>query len=237
LKKGDLGRSTLKRVPEPELMDGREQARAYARADFEEPHGRILDLLVEALGGEDIAGCVLDLGCGPGDVTFRVARRFPRASITAVDGAAAMIELANERKAREGEIGKRVTFVRDVLPGAALPRGQYDLILSTSFLHHLHDPAVLWNEVKKYASAGTRIFVADLRRPASEEAARALAERYSGNEPEVLKRDFYHSLLAAFEPGEVEEQLAAAGLRGFRVRAVGDRHLVVTGRLGNSPVA
>jgi hypothetical protein len=46
----------------------------------------------------------------------------------------------------------------------------------------------------------------------------------------VHRLDFYNSLRAAFEVEEVEAQLRAAGLDGFTVRAVSDRHLVVTGR-------
>ncbi len=52
----------------------------------------------------------------------------------------------------------------------------------------------------------------DLFRPESREAAWAIVEKYSGHEPEVLKRDFFHSLCAAFEPGEVRAQLDACGL-------------------------
>ena len=59
--------------------------------------------------------------------------------------------------------------------------------------------------------------------------AHRLVEHYSGDEPEVLKQDFYLSLLAAFEPEEVEEQLAAAGLSGLSVKVVSDRHLIVFG--------
>ena len=47
-------------------------------------------------------------------------------------------------------------------------------------------------------------------------------------EPPVLKRDFYNSLLAAFEIEEVRAQLAAAGMSGLSVRTVSDRHLLVS---------
>ena len=65
----------MQRRPEPELMDDEAQALAYARADFAEPHDRFVALLRERVGAP--AGRALDLGCGPGDVTFRVARAFP----------------------------------------------------------------------------------------------------------------------------------------------------------------
>jgi hypothetical protein len=68
-------------------------------------------------------------------------------------------------------------------------------------------------------------------RPASEAAAQALVDTYATAEPEVLRRDFFNSLLAAFEPGEVREQLQEAGLGHFSVEEASDRHLVVRGRV------
>jgi hypothetical protein len=45
----------------------------------------------------------------------------------------------------------------------------------------------------------------------------------------VLRHDFYHSLCAAFEPAEIEAQLAAANLHELSVDILSDRHLVVHG--------
>jgi hypothetical protein len=59
--------------------------------------------------------------------------------------------------------------------------------------------------------------------------ARQMVESYAHGEPDVLRRDFYHSLCAAFEPREVEAQLEAAGLSELAVSVISDRHLVVHG--------
>jgi len=66
----------MKRVPEPELMDDPEQALAYGRADFEEPHSNFIKLLEEHYSFPGRIGTVLDMGCGTGDITFRVGRAF-----------------------------------------------------------------------------------------------------------------------------------------------------------------
>ena len=66
-------------------------------------------------------------------------------------------------------------------------------------------------------------------RPETEARATHIVETYAEGEPDILKRDFYNSLLAAFEPTEVEAQLAAAGLPEMSVRVVSDRHLMVCG--------
>jgi hypothetical protein len=71
--------------------------------------------------------------------------------------------------------------------------------------------------------------VADLRRPQTTAVARRMVDTYAAGEPDILRRDFYHSLCAAFEPREVEAQLEAAGLSELAVAVISDRHLVVHG--------
>jgi SAM-dependent methyltransferase len=64
----------MQRIPEPELMDEAEQARAYAMADFAEPNARFVGYF-ETEFPELLTGSVLDLGCGPGDIVLRLATR------------------------------------------------------------------------------------------------------------------------------------------------------------------
>jgi SAM-dependent methyltransferase len=219
----------MRRITEPELMDGPVQAEAYAAADFDEAHSRIVDAFGDCFPGVAVAGNVLDLGCGPGDISFRFAARFPECTVIGVDGAPAMLELARQRQARDAVSGERLQFVEGMLPGAPVPALPYATIISNSLLHHLHQPAVLWETIHRYATTGTRIFVVDLFRPETTAVARGLVSTYAAGEPEILRRDFYNSLLAAFEPGEVEAQLATAGLGELSVELISDRHLVVHG--------
>jgi ubiquinone/menaquinone biosynthesis C-methylase UbiE len=219
----------MQRVTEPELMNDPSQAQAYALADFDAAHGRIVEQFGVYFPGVELAGNILDLGCGPGDISFRFAVRFPGSTVTGVDGAGAMIELANLRRTHETMTADRVSFIEGVLPGAAIPPVSYAAIISNSLLHHLHDPGVMWEAITRYASADTLIFVADLLRPPSTREARRLVDEYAEGEPDILQRDFYNSLLAAFEPREVEAQLIAAGLDGLSVEVISDRHLLVHG--------
>ncbi|SCZ66292.1 class I SAM-dependent methyltransferase [Thiohalomonas denitrificans] len=219
----------MERVPEPELMDEAEQARAYAEADFEAPHERFVELLNDAFGSEALRGCVLDLGCGPADITIRVARHHPACTLHGVDGAPAMLQLGKAAIARSG-LEQRIRLIEGYFPGADLPRRHYDAVISNSLLHHLADPMVLWEAIAVHGQPGAPIFVMDLMRPASREQAQRLVDTYASGEPEVLRHDFYHSLLAAYRPEEIEQQVKTAGL-SLQVRAVGDRHLTISGRL------
>ena len=225
----------MQRIIEPELMDDQAQAEAYAAADFAEAHSCIVDTFGSCFPGEDVAGHVLDLGCGPGDICFRFAARYPDCSVMGVDGSKAMIRLANARKAHESVTGDRVCFIEGLLPGATIPEMPFAAIISNSLLHHLHEPMVLWETVLRVASPGTKVYVADLFRPETVVEVRRLVDEYAAGEPDVLRMDFYNSLCAAFEPHEVEAQLAAAGLAGLAVDVISDRHLVVHGIIGDRP--
>ncbi len=222
----------MQRIPEPELMDDREQAQAYAAADFEAANASFVEQLEALHGGAALAGRVLDLGCGPADICVRLASRYPALDIHALDGSEAMLDCARERLNREPALAGRIRLLHARLPVRMLPATSYDLIISNSLLHHLHDPTVLWDTVRRFAHPGTRVLVMDLFRPGSREAAREIVERYSAREPQVLKTDFHNSLLAAFTPAEVAEQLRTAGLGTLEVRTISDRHLLVAGQLG-----
>ncbi len=209
-------------------MEAADQALAYAGADFSEPHDHFVRLFGDCFPAVDLAGRVLDLGCGPADICCRLARAYPACAIVGVDGAAAMLDQGRALVQRQG-LTARIRLLLRRLPCANLPAGPYAAVISNSLLHHLADPAVLWNTLRQVAGAGTRVFVMDLLRPHDEATARALVARYAADEPEILQRDFYHSLLAAYRPREVAAQLAAAGLDGLTIRVVSDRHFIVCG--------
>jgi SAM-dependent methyltransferase len=223
----------MDRVPEPELMDDPAQALAYDEADFDEPHQRLVDGFAERFPGFGDGGAprVLDLGCGPGDVTVRFALAHPTATVLGVDGAEAMLARGRRRVAAAG-LSDRVRLERMLLPAppAVWAGRRFDAVVSNSLLHHLHDPAVLWETVVAVAERDVPVFVADLRRPADEAAVDALVARYAADEPEVLRHDFRASLRAAFSPEEIAGQVAAAGLGHLTVDLEGDRHVVVWGR-------
>src|SRR5262245_40526656 len=210
----------MERTPEPELMLDAEQARAYASADFEAPHRFCIELLQRKHPALARRGRAVDLGCGPGDVTLRLARALPEWRIDALDGSPAMLDLARRAAERAGVHG--VTFCEVLLPHGAPPRPPYELLFSNSLLHHLADPAAWWSALPRWGEPGSSLFIMDLLRPSSAAEADALVEQYASSEPEVLRRDFANSLRAAYRPAEVRQQLAAAGLAHAALEVVSD---------------
>jgi len=222
----------MQRRPEPELMTEAEQAHAYAQADFSEPTSLFLRLL-DALEPGELAGArALDLGCGPAAITLRFLKAYPQAECDALDGSAAMLEQARQVLDEWPGVAGRCRLVRDVLPSARIPQSAYDLVLSNSLLHHLHDPQVLWQSIRAAAKPGALVLVMDLMRPPSAMWAESLVVAYAADALEVLRKDFRDSLFAAFEPREVVAQLEQAGLSELEVGVVSDRHLAIQGRLG-----
>lgn len=218
------------RIPEPELMEDATQARAYSEADFEKPHEMCVDHFVASWPSSrgPIAGVAVDLGCGPADVTVRTARRCPGLVIDGVDGSDAMLDLGRARIEAAG-LSNRVRLYRAFLPHEPLPRSGYDVVISNSILHQLHDPTVLWKTMWRGVARGAHVFLMDLRRPSSTVEAQRMVDTYADGEPEVLRHDFYASLCAAFTPEEVRQQLDDAGLGALDVNVISDRHLTITG--------
>jgi ubiquinone/menaquinone biosynthesis C-methylase UbiE len=217
----------MRRILEPEIMDDREQVAAYAKADFSSSNQMFVDGLIETY--PDRLGSILDIGCGPADVPIRILRAVPSAKVTAVDASLPMVEIARQA-VQEAGFQDNIDVVLGRLPGITLRDMQFQTIASKDLLHHLADPSIFWEEVVKLATGTTAIYVMDLYRPESREDARNIVESVSGNEPEVLKRDFYNSLLAAFTVDEIQDHLESASLP-LNVEKVSERHLLIHGLL------
>lgn len=222
----------LQRTPEPELMDDIQQAVAYDQADFSEPNARFIEAYAKHIE-QHTPHRVLDLGCGPATICMGIAQQWSAAEVTCVDGSAAMIQRAAQRLAKHPDLSGRVHMFCQTLP---LPLEMFpkpfDVVISNSLLHHLHDPSILWKEVLAQTKKGGFVLVGDLKRPASTAQASSLVQMYAADEPEVLRTDFYNSLLAAFTAQEVREQLKHVGLE-LEVQETSDRHMLIWGHVPN----
>jgi trans-aconitate 2-methyltransferase len=69
--------------------------------------------------GTDAPRSVVDLGCGPGDLTVDLARRWPGAAILGIDSSAEMIAAARRGERRPG-VSFTVADLRDWQPDAAV---------------------------------------------------------------------------------------------------------------------
>lgn len=205
-------------------MDEQEQAAAYAAEDWSEAHGKVPGYFRQRFP-EFTGGLVVDLGCGTADVTIRFVKAYPEVRAVGVDGSEAMLGFGR-RAVREAGLDSRITLEKRYLPDAELETRKFDAVICNSLLHHFADPVALWRTAVRCAKPGAPVLLTDLVRPADHERAVELVHEHAKDAPPLLQRDFIASLHAAYTPGEVRHQLAAAGLESFRVDHVDELHFV-----------
>jgi trans-aconitate 2-methyltransferase len=118
-------------------------ARLYRR--FEDERTRPAADLLTRVGAAAVSSAV-DLGCGPGNGTELVARRYPDAAIVGVDTSPAMIEAARARlPGARFEIADAATWV---------PAAPCDLIFANAVLHWVPDHARLFPRLVSLLAPG-----------------------------------------------------------------------------------
>lgn len=222
------GGNVIDRILEPEIMDDPDQVRAYAEADFGSENQGFVDRFLGLYEDLDEAH-ILDMGCGPGDIPFRLVRAHPSCRVTGVDASAPMVEWANRLKI-QGGLENRLTFLCRRFQDLSMDR-PVDAVISNSLIHHVPNPLRFWYALKTFIKPGGPVLVMDLLRPESKEDARALVDQYASEEPERLRKDFFNSLLASFTEDEVASQLAELNLSRLMVDVPDDRHWIVYGRV------
>ena len=136
----------MQRCPEPELMTESEQVIAYSDADFNSGDQSFIQRLQELIhqSGSDLlsGSLILDVGCGPGNISERLAVCWPACQVIGLDGSPEMIKMANKRRAALSLPTQNLSYQLvdlscfrmddfDFLKGASI-------ILSNSFLYHFN---------------------------------------------------------------------------------------------------
>jgi 2-polyprenyl-3-methyl-5-hydroxy-6-metoxy-1,4-benzoquinol methylase len=150
-------------------------------------------------------GTLLDVGCGYGDLLRALARRHPRLRLAGID-----LHVADARAATPPEIE---LIEGDVF---ALERA-FDLIVSSQFVHHLDDAAIVrflrWLD----AHARRGWFICDLHRHWLPYRLIGLIAATLRLDP-VIAHDGAISVQRGFVREDWERFLAAAGVEGARIR-------------------
>jgi SAM-dependent methyltransferase len=106
---------------------------------------------------------VLEVGCGPGHLSTRLARDHGL-EVTGLDLDPAMIARARANTDRAGNRGgPRPSFLVGEVAALAFPDQSFDLVVSTLSMHHWADPAAGLTEIGRVLRPGGRALIWDLR--------------------------------------------------------------------------
>ena len=106
---------------------------------------------------------VLEVGCGPGHLSIRLARQHDL-DVTGLDLDPAMIERARANANRAGEgFGRLPSFLVGDVASMPFPEGSFDLVVSTFSMHHWADSAAGLAEIDRVLRPGARALVWDFR--------------------------------------------------------------------------
>jgi SAM-dependent methyltransferase len=125
--------------------------------------GPLIDGIAADVAAVAPAGArVLEVGCGPGHLSVRLARH--GLAVTGLDLDPAMIARAQantDRAANRG--GLRPSFLVGDVAALTFPDGSFDLVVSTLSMHHWADPAAGLTEIGRVLRPGARALIWDFR--------------------------------------------------------------------------
>lgn len=124
--------------------------------------GSLYDSIAADVAARAVAGArVLEVGCGPGHLSTRLARR--GLAVTGVDLDPAMVERAKEHAERGSDVGRAPAFLVGDAASLAFPDSSFDLVVSTFSLHHWSDPAKGLADIGRVLRPGATALIWDLR--------------------------------------------------------------------------
>lgn len=103
---------------------------------------------------------ILDIGCGVGSLTKRLATRFPDAQITGIDNNAVMIKKANELAA-----GNLKFELFDILQLSEYPEKNFELIVMNNVLYILDNKKQVLSSIKQLLSPNGILIFSDPKPP------------------------------------------------------------------------
>lgn len=192
----------MQRVLEPELMLDKDQVLAFTNAKKDYGIKGFLELYQKCINLK--SGKIVDIGSGPAQYLLELEKKYPDLEIIGYDGSESMVNTANSLIGNQkSKIIIRHKSMYEIVDTA-------DCVISTNTLHHLHDPTIFWDCVKRISS---RCLIFDLLRPDNNTQARDIVEHYAADESPIFKDDYYNSLLAAFSEEEIADQLKSTNLK------------------------
>ena len=211
----------LSRVLEPEIMDTEKDAAEYDSIPNDDVNA---DFVEETLNLSSVNAIKLvDLGSGPASIPILFALKSPQLIITAVELAEEMIVIA-QQNIKNANVADRIIIKKQDIKHTMLAEKSFDIVVSNSCIHHMHNPIELFTEAKRLVSNEGVIYFKDLLRPKSLVELEHLVSKYAHDASDYQRVLFRNSLHAALTLGEVKASAEAAGLSNAEIKQTSDRH-------------
>ena len=231
----------MERIPEPELMEDKEQVISYDEADFSEGEVNLINQINHYLFRKKIVlnekDLIVDLGCGPGNISEKLAIKWPKTEVVGIDGSKEMIlraehnkEISNSKKNLEN-LSYICSDIKDIRLTTFLFNREITLLVSNSLIHHITNLEDFFSTIRSLSSKKTLNFHKDLKRPLSEKSALELKAQCSMKYNEILTKDYYASLRASYTFKELRSFILENDLTSLDVFEEGDKYLIVYGNV------
>ena len=231
----------MERTAEPELMEKEDQVISYDKADFSEGENKLIKqisyYLLKSqinLGEEDL---IVDLGCGPGNISEKLSIKWPKAKVVGIDGSKEMINKAESNKKSSFHRSKLknlsyiCTDIKRIETSDISPEKNITLLVSNSLIHHITFLDDFFSCIKKLSTDITVNFHKDLKRPNDKKSALELKEKCSSKYDDILTNDYYASLKASYTLKELKDFLLRDKLPYLEVFEEDDQYLVLYGKV------
>ena len=231
----------MERTVEPELMEKKDQVDSYAIADFSEGENNLIKQISYYLSKNGInlgeKDLIVDLGCGPGNISEKLSIKWPEAMVVGIDGSKEMILKAEFNKKTSSNRSKLknlsyiCTDIKKLEPSKISLEKNITLLVSNSLIHHITYLDDFFNCVKRLSTNITINFHKDLKRPIDEKSALELKAKCSSKYNDILTNDYYASLKASYTFIELKNFILDNKLTSLEVFEEGDQYLVIYGKV------
>jgi len=148
----------------------------------------------------------LDVGCGGGFFTVKVAKNYPTAKVTGIDTNPEAVAFAQNLLKKLPHPPTNVFFEKREQPQLQEPEGLYDIISATLVCHHMKDEELVAFLKQAFSLANQGIIINDLHRhPVAYYAFKGLAPVFFRNR--IVQHDGPLSIRRAFTRSEWESYL------------------------------
>ena len=231
----------MERIPEPELMKQKEQVTSYAEADFSEGENNLIKQIKFYLKKNDIFlnenDLIVDLGCGPGNISEKLSLTWPDSEVIGIDGSEEMILKAESSKNKflNQDKMKKLRYlcldIKNLEPNLISSKEKITLLVSNSLIHHLRYLDDFLNCIRRLSNEKTVNFHKDLKRPNDEKSALELKSKCSSKYDETLTNDYFASLKASYTMKEMQKSLFDNKFHNLDVFEEGNQYLIIYGKV------